>query len=974
MQQERDILREFVHPAIEEYAAKRNISVEFVDLRWGVETSEISDETEINRKILRVCLEEIDRCKPFIIVLLGERYGWIPPSESLDETLKEKGVDCVAMDCSVTALEIEYGALLNPEIHSFFYFRSPLPAEQMRPESLAVYIDSPENLEKLETLKSRIERERGKNVRQYDAAWDAARQKVVGLESFAQMVINDVCAALELAHTCAEADNTPFARRESAVYKFFCDKQKSAAPRTALVKGALKFVYRHAFDGGNILVLRGKTGCGKSTLFADIILRCAEDADSILLPYAGGLDTSSYHILHMLAFFTEILERSLGREFRPEEGSAENAVLRFNRLLAEAAAYKRVVIAIDALDEMENTALAQEMLWLSRQLPGTVRLLLSVTGGHMDKTLCERKAEYLEIDNPGSEEVRSMIDTQSAYYHKTLPPDVIGAIQEKPLLTPLYIGLIVQDLVMMDSRDFEAMDKSWSEGMRKDRIMVGYMLRQVQNSPETLDELHFQILKRLRYKVRDDFSLGVLGLLSFSQNGLREKDLAEIFSSFEFCRLKAEKGMDLTWSAVEFSMLRRILHKHFMQTGQGQWRLANQSLRQGVLSYLDIERPGFVGELSDALCGHLLSLDYDDPLYKSEALYQFWRGGRAGFAAGFIAACSDAAELFPLSVIYLKEGLMPNGERGFLLEMLHELDYDDEPDFCVTFSEQFQYILPETALLDDKLTLLDALDKRISSSFRPSDYKLLVASAAVLEQKGRAFLSSGKLDAAFEFTRQAANALKAMANEVPPAYEAAHQSKLSAVLDNVAAIATHSPTYKHLASKVIEESLEIRQNAQEIDKLVWNYEQLAADAISRKDFAKAQEYAKRAVPLRREAFEKEQTLENIAGLAQSHELLYEALLMQRQFQAAGSHLSEAYGLRENQYTLSQSGDTIRSVIKNKVMTGGHFRLAGDLEKARLLYEAARDMAKDLYEQTRSEIDLQNLRACLNKLSSLKKSR
>jgi hypothetical protein len=45
-----------------------------VDLRWGV-TAEQTERGET----LPLCLAEIDNCRPYIISLLGERYGWVPP-------------------------------------------------------------------------------------------------------------------------------------------------------------------------------------------------------------------------------------------------------------------------------------------------------------------------------------------------------------------------------------------------------------------------------------------------------------------------------------------------------------------------------------------------------------------------------------------------------------------------------------------------------------------------------------------------------------------------------------------------------------------------------------------------------------------------------------------------------------------------------------------------------------------------------
>ena len=50
-----------------------------VDLRWG-----ITDEQKSEGKVLPICLDEIQRCRPYFIGLLGERYGWVPDEISPD--------------------------------------------------------------------------------------------------------------------------------------------------------------------------------------------------------------------------------------------------------------------------------------------------------------------------------------------------------------------------------------------------------------------------------------------------------------------------------------------------------------------------------------------------------------------------------------------------------------------------------------------------------------------------------------------------------------------------------------------------------------------------------------------------------------------------------------------------------------------------------------------------------------------------
>jgi Domain of unknown function (DUF4062) len=79
MHAERDHLRHQVFPRLAEDLRERRCHLETIDLRMGVETVELVSADEKELKVLKVCLHEIERSRPFVIVLLGGRFGWVPP-------------------------------------------------------------------------------------------------------------------------------------------------------------------------------------------------------------------------------------------------------------------------------------------------------------------------------------------------------------------------------------------------------------------------------------------------------------------------------------------------------------------------------------------------------------------------------------------------------------------------------------------------------------------------------------------------------------------------------------------------------------------------------------------------------------------------------------------------------------------------------------------------------------------------------
>ncbi len=97
----------------------------------------------VKQQYLKVCLEEIERCKPFFIGLLGDRYGWVPPEERIENATIGRKLLLPNKGKSVTALEIEFGVLASTEQlnRSVFYLREPLPYDKLSPEKAAKFSD-----------------------------------------------------------------------------------------------------------------------------------------------------------------------------------------------------------------------------------------------------------------------------------------------------------------------------------------------------------------------------------------------------------------------------------------------------------------------------------------------------------------------------------------------------------------------------------------------------------------------------------------------------------------------------------------------------------------------------------------------------------------------------------------------------------------------------------------------------------------
>ena len=196
MQLERDSLKKHIIPELNTRLRDWGIKIAQTDLRWGISTSNMSA-ADGEQKVLNVCLDEINRARPYMLVILGDRYGWIPSPAIIDMNAKGRGITLKSNDISVTQLEIEYIAFTEKwdESRIFFYFRD-LDYGNMPREERAVYdSESTEAREKLNALKRRIEDKFPEQIRHYSLKYEDG--KLCGIEEFEKAVLNDLYLLFE---------------------------------------------------------------------------------------------------------------------------------------------------------------------------------------------------------------------------------------------------------------------------------------------------------------------------------------------------------------------------------------------------------------------------------------------------------------------------------------------------------------------------------------------------------------------------------------------------------------------------------------------------------------------------------------------------------------------------------------------------------------------------------------------------------
>ena len=423
MQEEREELVKQIFPQLRRLCESRGVTWGEVDLRWGV-----PDEAKAEGKVLPLCLQEIEHCRPYFIGLLGERYGWVPEEipESLFETqpwLREH------LHKSVTALEILHGVLRNPEMakHAFFYFRDPSYAAAHRgftEENLA-------QREQLATLKDDI-RHSGLPIKE-----PFATPKQLG-----EWVLRDLTAIIESLYPIAEIPN-PLDRAA-------LDHEAYSASRRTVYIGRDEYMKRlnvHAAGDGPPLVIVGESGGGKSALLANWTHNWSQQHPEMpVLVHFIGAAPDSANWMAMLRRLLGEFQRKFGIQIEiPDQPDA----LRMD--LCQRAAHGggagRLVLVLDALNQIEDRDGAPDLVWLPPVIPANVRLVVSTLPGRPWDDLKKRDWPVLTVEPLTMPEREKLIASYLKRYAKALSPEPAHRIAAAPQTgNGLYLSTLLNEL------------------------------------------------------------------------------------------------------------------------------------------------------------------------------------------------------------------------------------------------------------------------------------------------------------------------------------------------------------------------------------------------------------------------------------------------------------------------------------------------------------------------------------------------
>lgn len=647
MQSERDIIRKQVVPKLQEQLADYRVHIQVTDLRWGVDTLSV-DEDKREAKVLHVCLDAIQYSKPYFIALLGERYGWLPSVESVQNikhTLTEEqqqALGNVNQSISVTEMEILLGALGNQNLmpHSFFCFRS-IDSYKDMPDSLkSSYIDAMskdeqtrKNAFRIDKLKKRIETECEKaeledNIVRYDAKWneEGTSGRFEHLETFADQLYdklyNDIISELDeedINIVASRRYNFEIERFKSFIFSHTMDFKG----REALINNQIQFLLdasnmSSVLNGVTGRFLTGFSGCGKSSLFAMVyehLVNIASQHSLYILAHAAGVTPLSVKADQMIAGWSLQMKETLGDDILDDVednyspyNRTPKMIEEFKKLLVRIQAKGLLpIVLIDSLDSFEKNNIIDVFDFL----PNNVPLVCTTLPGYAEEIV--KKHRNFQISNMDAftiEDARMVILSTLKKNFKELSPQ----LQEQLLgitkndgchayESPLWLRMALDILMELGEDDFNKIHNI--QNMREDAKIDNYLSCVIGEFPPEAGQLFNYFIELSCRYFNSELTRQALTYIAIAQYGIREDYLAEL--------------IDIYWSQLDFISLRSWMRNYIQCNNKDhRWFFTHAILRQTVIH----QNPELLNICQDRFFELLINHMSDDEEEQKELIHQ----------------------------------------------------------------------------------------------------------------------------------------------------------------------------------------------------------------------------------------------------------------------------------------------------------------------------------------------------------------
>lgn len=413
LQQERDYLSKNTFPELRRICLERGISLVDVDLRWG-----ITQEEAENGHVIRICFEEIDKCRPYFIGIIGDRYGWIPSETEVqkDTILLDKYSkyikDYLDEGMSITEMEFMYALQKAQKTEAFFYIKERKKTEENK---------------KLDLLINKIR----KSGYPY-------QEGIQNVQLLSQAIIDNFLTMLEREYPNRNIDLSPV-ELERRLHSIFAHTRK-------LVYITNKEYYEHldrfANSSYSKLLITGKSGTGKSALLVNWADKLTKESKTrfIFTHYVGAVSSGYRSVDILKRIFIELKERYAIQEEIPDH--LEELKSRLPTWLMYSNG-EEIILIIDAVNQLNGRE--KSLNWLPDELPSHVKLVVSTVTDSSDYLF--KDWELLELKPLTTKDREKLIHSYLGLYGKKLTKNQLEkVVKDSKCSSPIFLKTFLDEL------------------------------------------------------------------------------------------------------------------------------------------------------------------------------------------------------------------------------------------------------------------------------------------------------------------------------------------------------------------------------------------------------------------------------------------------------------------------------------------------------------------------------------------------
>lgn len=463
-------------------AARRNVTLSLLDLRWGV-----TDEEARSGKVISVCLNEIEHSHPFFIGLLGNRYGYAPDSMELSKNhdLLERYpwlAKDIADGCSITEIEMLYGALRNsdhPVDATFFIKQTSEPDDNLKQTAL---------------------KEKIRNQKQYPV------KDYTNIEELCLLVEHQVNAMID--RLFPDGERTPLESERTAQRAYINSRHSYFVGR----EEELNYLDNFVRSNRRHLVITGDSGMGKSALLADWIRHnYKNDSFNIVYHFVGNSFAGSSYESVLRHLCDEIYDLYKMDKAHNRQDKLEDEA---QRLVSELVNKQMpLVVIVDGINQIIAPKDEKLLLWLPSANDKVKFIFTTLRDDTTMQTFERRGYEVLTLE--------ALSDTQREHfaieYLEQVGKHLDGQLLQRIIhdaknCNTLVLRTLLDELICFGSHEHLT-------------ARVEYYL--LANSiPNFFD----RVLQRMEqdYNNGQDLVCHVLSLIALSEHGLSEEELLAI--------------------------------------------------------------------------------------------------------------------------------------------------------------------------------------------------------------------------------------------------------------------------------------------------------------------------------------------------------------------------------------------------------------------------------------------------------------